>query len=912
MGKAARVAEKNSKEMKQAFAKAGKAVAAIATGASVAGAGIANFVSTQVRAIDAMAKGAKAAGVSAEALQELQFAAERSGASARQMEEGLRRMTRRIGLAADGAGPAAKTLDQLGISVRDIDGNVRSTEAVLQDFIRATEDMGSQAEIAAAASAVFGDDAGPKLALLLAEGEAGVRGLREEARELGIVTDEQAAKAEELADAFTNAERQFQAVAQQLAVDLMPAVLEITQALQALAPVITDLIDKVKGFGEAFAEALHGSADPAERLRSEIELTEKRISSLKTQLREYIRELESQSTITVEDIEHKEKLIEQIAELEEKQDDLVESLESWNETAEEAAKKTGEQAGATDDLTRSVDRAAPSIDDLNAKLRQWKDLVNQGGNGSGMVGALGLIAQRAYDASEAVRDHQLAVVEAEGIWQEAIAGLMNDTESSGEAFEDWAGVASDAFNLVGGKAGELGQKLVSLVSTFKEFQGATGLDAFAGGLQTAATASSIIGEGSEDGAAIGAAIGTAIGAYFGAADAGAQVGAALGALVDGNDNPESQIQFGTSGPTASTDAFRNTQLGSFNVRSGVDGFMRQLQQPVVQAIGRLFSAFENILTPDQLEQAGGTLSGLTISVDEQSFNSGAVLEQIFDRVIQVTDPFVQRLVQPFEGIENKIDALNAAQNLFATLNADPLNEFNEALENASLGVVSNIQRLGQAAQDVATDFNGSIHSMEMMTTSLQTLNQAYSQALASIEAARQNITSITGQTVDNLRFAALGDNQQAQFDFLQARANQLAAEIQTATDPEQIQRLVQQINALTQQAVQIGGQVEGRDVDFEGTIGFLEDVDAAAQERLDLLEDRMTSVYDQAIADIKDTLGVNAEAMNGAVTQIGNSAVIIGGGGRDIRDAAVQFKSGVNQLVTTPLQVSFANSAINA
>lgn len=164
---------------------------ALKSAAAFAGAvGIGAIIKNSLDAADAIGKTAKAAGVGTTFLQEMRFAAEQSGVATNMLDDGMRRLTRRIGLAADGGGPAIKAFEKMNIAVHDVNGNVRNTENIFHDLTSGLGNVKSAAEQAALASAFFGDDAGPKLALLLQEGSTGINTLREKAQELGLVLSE--------------------------------------------------------------------------------------------------------------------------------------------------------------------------------------------------------------------------------------------------------------------------------------------------------------------------------------------------------------------------------------------------------------------------------------------------------------------------------------------------------------------------------------------------------------------------------------------------------------------------------------------------------------------------------------------------------------------------------------------------
>jgi len=222
--------------------------------------GLGLMIKKNLEAADAIGKAADAAGVGVESLQELRFAAERSGVSVSELDGGLRRFNRRLGLAAEGGGPAIAMFRDLGISISTTDGRIRNTEQVLDDVIARLAKMQSSARQAAAASAFFGDDAGPKLALLLQQGTDGIDQMRQKARELGLVLDEDLVRGAERAnDRIEDLQKQF-------SVRTTRAIVEHTDEIIALADAVAFLIEKmsqgvgvVQDFGRNLAAILNPS-----------------------------------------------------------------------------------------------------------------------------------------------------------------------------------------------------------------------------------------------------------------------------------------------------------------------------------------------------------------------------------------------------------------------------------------------------------------------------------------------------------------------------------------------------------------------------------------------------------------------------------------------------------------------------
>ncbi|MCC6320437.1 MAG: phage tail tape measure protein, partial [Phycisphaerales bacterium] len=139
-------------------------------------------------------------GVSVEALSELGYAAELSGANLEILESGVRIMQRTLGEAAQGTSTAVEALDRLGLSAAQLAGlSPEQQFKVLADRISQVTDPTLRAAIA---MEVFGK-AGTKLLPLMAEGAAGIEAMQEEARRLGLtVSTETARDAAQLNDAL--------------------------------------------------------------------------------------------------------------------------------------------------------------------------------------------------------------------------------------------------------------------------------------------------------------------------------------------------------------------------------------------------------------------------------------------------------------------------------------------------------------------------------------------------------------------------------------------------------------------------------------------------------------------------------------------------------------------------------------
>jgi len=196
----AKAAAASTKAMGSASSFATKAVAGL--GAALSIRALTQYTTSAINAADSIGKMAQTAGVSAEKLQELRFAfGQLAGTTDSEVDSSLRRFNRRLGLAADGTGAAKDTFGELGVAIEDTGGQLRRTGSVLDDTFQQLAQIDSESRRAAKASEIFGEDAGPKLASALGQGEGAIKNMRQEARDLGIVLNDDAVQsAEALSD----------------------------------------------------------------------------------------------------------------------------------------------------------------------------------------------------------------------------------------------------------------------------------------------------------------------------------------------------------------------------------------------------------------------------------------------------------------------------------------------------------------------------------------------------------------------------------------------------------------------------------------------------------------------------------------------------------------------------------------
>lgn len=194
---------------------------------------------------DETAKTADKLGVSIEALQELRFAAERSGIAAGTFDVALQRFTRRAAEAAQGTGEARAALKQLGVQLQDSNGQLRPAEDLLGDVADAFAAIPNQSEKVRLAFKLF-DTEGVALVNLLNQGSISLDEFRERARQLGgVISEDTARAAEKFKDAQTDLNQAITGVRIAILSDLLPALTDLARGFTDFISNNRDLISTV-------------------------------------------------------------------------------------------------------------------------------------------------------------------------------------------------------------------------------------------------------------------------------------------------------------------------------------------------------------------------------------------------------------------------------------------------------------------------------------------------------------------------------------------------------------------------------------------------------------------------------------------------------------------------------------------
>lgn len=223
-----------------------------------AGQAIATLVLHGAESADKMGKMAQSAGVSVESLSQISYAARLADVSTEQLGVAMLKLNKNLSAAAAGNQEQVSLFKELGVSVTDSSGKMRTADAVMGDLADVFSKMEDGAAKASLATEVFGKS-GAELIPLLNGGREGLAAAAAEADRFGLTVSSSAAKAAEgFNDNVTRMKSVLEAVGLRVAAQIAPAFEKLTTELlntKEGASVLNGVVDALAVTIKALASA---------------------------------------------------------------------------------------------------------------------------------------------------------------------------------------------------------------------------------------------------------------------------------------------------------------------------------------------------------------------------------------------------------------------------------------------------------------------------------------------------------------------------------------------------------------------------------------------------------------------------------------------------------------------------------
>lgn len=197
------------------------------------GAALTAGVKSAIDGADQLAKASQKYGVAVEQLSALSYAGKLADVSLEAIGTGLKKLSTNMADTAAGTGEARDAFKALGISVKETDGSLKSSDAVLAEIADRFAGMEDGAGKTALAVKLFGR-AGADLIPLLNQGSKGLRDMKKEAEQLGAIVGGDLGRAsEQFNDNLTRLGAAADAFKIAIAQQVLPALNNFTDAMVA-------------------------------------------------------------------------------------------------------------------------------------------------------------------------------------------------------------------------------------------------------------------------------------------------------------------------------------------------------------------------------------------------------------------------------------------------------------------------------------------------------------------------------------------------------------------------------------------------------------------------------------------------------------------------------------------------------
>ena len=238
--------------------------------------GLAMIAKHSIDSADQLYKMSQKVGMSVETLATLKYAADLADVELEKLQTGLVKLSKNAVEAANGSGEAKSAFDALGISVKNQNGTLKTSDQLLYEIADKFNGLSDGADKTAMAVKLFGKS-GAELIPLLNAGSIEIKAMQDRAREMGLELSTGAAKdAEELNDKIRELKAEAEGFARTITMKLVPAMLDWVKTVH-------DAYKESGLLGALWADIKWGLGIGPERKKAGYELKEE-IASLKKEL----------------------------------------------------------------------------------------------------------------------------------------------------------------------------------------------------------------------------------------------------------------------------------------------------------------------------------------------------------------------------------------------------------------------------------------------------------------------------------------------------------------------------------------------------------------------------------------------------------------------------------------------------
>lgn len=209
-----------------------KVVGGVTVGLTAVSAALVIASKKSLEFVDNIGKTATRTGIATDFIQAFQQGAIEAGSSVEQAQKGLEKFSRSVGDASRGLKTQADIFKDLGVEIRDSNGDLRGNTEILLEVADGIAALGSEAEKSTVLANLFGRS-GMQFAEIFKDGSEGLNNFVEEFRQLGFIISESGIRtAESFNDRVSQIKASIFGLQNQIVVGLAPAFLKLADDLK--------------------------------------------------------------------------------------------------------------------------------------------------------------------------------------------------------------------------------------------------------------------------------------------------------------------------------------------------------------------------------------------------------------------------------------------------------------------------------------------------------------------------------------------------------------------------------------------------------------------------------------------------------------------------------------------------------
>jgi phage-related protein len=219
--------------------------AGIVAGAGAATTALMGLATNSAGALDRIDKLSQKIGISTDSFQKWEFILSQNGSSIDGLQMGMKSLLLRVDESIKGTGEGAESFRKLGISVKDVNGNVKTQEELFEETVEALQGVSNQTEKARLANVLLGRS-GSELMPLLNSQKGSFKELGKEAEKLGLIIGKDTIKSGvSFTDTMDKIKRSLGTIKNEVGASIMPTFEKFINVILDNMPTIKTVVNTV-------------------------------------------------------------------------------------------------------------------------------------------------------------------------------------------------------------------------------------------------------------------------------------------------------------------------------------------------------------------------------------------------------------------------------------------------------------------------------------------------------------------------------------------------------------------------------------------------------------------------------------------------------------------------------------------